>query len=67
MIRLDRFLVLQALHRLGVTLAYPKGGRIPARRLLLFWFHEYPGSGLPRVEVIFIMNNMGPTQLGLVV
>ena len=60
MIRLARFLILQALRRLGVTLARPEQGRIPARRSLSFYFREYPGSGLPKLGVISITNNVGP-------
>ena len=67
MIRLARFLLLQALRHLGVTLALPERGRIPAHRSLSFYYHEYPGSGLPRLGGISIMNIVGPTQLGCVV
>ena len=67
MIRLARFLILQVLRRLGVTLARPERGRIPARRSLLFYYCEYPGSRLPRLGMISIMNNVGPTQLGRLV
>ena len=61
MIRLARFLILQALRCLGVTLARPEQGRIPARRSLSFYSHEYPRSGLPRLGAISIMNNVGIT------
>ena len=64
MIRLARFLVLQALRRLGVTLAHPERGRIPALRSLLFCSREYLGSGLLTLGTISIMNNIGPNQLG---
>ena len=67
MIHLAIFLVLQVLHRLGVTLAHPEQGRIPARKSLSFYSCEYLESGLPRLRVIFIMNNVGPTQLGRLV
>ena len=67
MICLTRFLIFQALCHLGMTLARPEQGRIPTRRSLSFCFREYPESGLPRLGAIFIMNNVGPTQLGQVV
>ena len=67
MIRLARFLVLQPLRRLGVTLGRPERGRISTLRLLSFYFCEYLRLGLLRIGVISIMKNMGPTQLGLVV
>ena len=67
MIRLAQFLVLQALRHLGMTLAHPKRGRIPAHKSLSFCSYEYPGSGLLRLGIISITNSMGPTQLGHVV
>ena len=50
MIRLVRFLVLQELRRLDMTLARPEWGRILARRSLSFYYHEYPELGLPRLS-----------------
>ena len=67
MILLARFLVLQALRRLVVTLARPERGRIRTRRSLSFYLCEYPGSRLLRLGVIFIINNVVPTQSGHVV
>ena len=67
MISLGRFLVLQALRCLGVTLARSERSHIPALRSLMFYFLEYLGLGLSKLGAIFITNNMGPTQLGRVV
>ena len=67
MIRLARFLVLQVLRRLGVTLARPEQGCIPACRSLSFCSREYPESRLPRLGAISIMNIVDPTQLSRVV
>ena len=67
MIRLARLLVLQALRRLGLTLARLERGHIPAHRSLSFCLCKYPGLGLPRLGAISITNNVGSIQLGRVV
>ena len=66
MIHLARFLVLQAFHRQGETLARPERGCTRTFKSLVFFPCKYHGLELPRLRAISITNNVGPTKLGRV-